>query len=317
MTWTPGERELVEAACADAHRTSTGWLRATCPFCMMRVGVSDHRRSLSVLPGKWFYRCWRCHATGRLLQAPDGTQHLTQQTVDTSSFDLGPPDTFMPLAEGEGATAMCTAAARAYLAGRGVSRHTCAEAGIGVCLHGRAAGRIVVPVYAPGTAEWRGWVGRAWDKRVELRYVYPPGMPRGELLFNADALLVQTDLPIFVVEGVFDALPHWPDACSCLGKPTEGQVQLMLRARRPVLVALDGDAWTEGEALSLRLQLEGLTAAALHLPPCTDPGNYKTTELRRLAVAQGKQLTIDGCSARSGRGTGEDPGDCQSHTRGA
>ena len=58
---------------------------------------------------------------------------------------------------------------------------------------------------------------------------------------------------------------------ACLGKPNEAHLALLQEARRPVVVVLDGDAWEEGEALSLRLRFEGLRAGFVRLPPKTDP----------------------------------------------
>jgi len=282
-----GEQELVEAALTDARQTVTGWLRCTCPFCMDRVGKQDKRQSLSVKPGDWIYRCWRCHISGKLKHEPTGADHLAQPERDLSEFDLGPPETFLLLGEGPGAQDFAGRAARRYLLEhRRVPRSTWRQAGIGYCRRGRAARRIVVPVHPLGSTEWRGWVGRAWNPDVDLRYVYPPGMPRGQLLFNADALLVETTTPVLVVEGVFDALPHWPNAVACLGKPVESQVQMMKGARRPLLVALDGDAWSEGAALAMRLNLSGKTAASLRLPPRKDPGDYRTADLRALSRLQ-------------------------------
>ena len=279
---TSGDVERVESVFADATQTRTGWLRAVCPFCFERVGKQDKRRSLSILPGRWFYRCWRCHISGVLPRAPEGGAHLELPERDPSQFDLGPPEGFMPLATEPAASALVTREARAYLEGRGVAPSVWAEAGVGVSLHGFAAQRIVVPVTDPGSGDWFGWVGRAWDRDCELRYRYPPGMERGLCLFNAGALAVRTSTPALIVEGVFDALPHWPHAVACLGKPTEAQIEIMREAARPILVALDGDAWSEGEALALRLQLEGVSATSVRLPPCTDPGDFAYDELMAL-----------------------------------
>lgn len=286
-----GEVEKVESVFADATQTRTGWLRAECPFCYERVGKIDKRRSLSILPGRWVYRCWRCHISGKLPRAPEGGSHLELPELDRSQFELGPPDDFMPLALEPAASAFIAKPARDYLERRGVGLQTQAEAGIGVAFHGFAARRIVVPVIAPEGVDWIGWVGRAWDNDCELRYRYPPGMERGLCLYNARALRIKTEAPAIVVEGVFDALPHWPNAVACLGKPTEAQIEILLAARRPLIVALDGDAWTEGEALAMRLRLEGARASAVRLPPCTDPGDFEPDELSalcRLMVAHGE-----------------------------
>ena len=92
---------------------------------------------------------------------------------------------------------------------------------------------------------WRGWVARACDSRASRKYLNAPGMSLGGVgaLFNEAALAEVTDEPALVVEGPFDALAYWPQAVAVLGKPTEPQMLTLLRAVRPVVVVLDGDAW--------------------------------------------------------------------------
>jgi DNA primase len=129
---------------------------------------------------------------------------------------------------------------------------------------------VVVPILSPD-GEWLGHVGRSWQKDAELPYLYGKGLQRRETLYNAAALNVQTDKPVMVVEGVLDALALWPDAVAVLGKPSEPQIWALADAARPVAVVLDGDAWSEGEALAMTLRLEGQRAGSVRLPPKTDP----------------------------------------------
>jgi hypothetical protein len=98
-------------------------------------------------------------------------------------------------------------------------------------------------------------------------------------LFNEAAIDVETADPLILVEGRFDALPLWPNATAFDGKPSDGQVERLRQARRPLVVALDGDAWIEGEMLAMRLELYGVRAGWLRLPPTTDPGNFRPEEI--------------------------------------
>jgi hypothetical protein len=151
---------------------------------------------------------------------------------------------------------------------------------MGAARRGEAAGRIVVPLLETGGSKWLGWVGRIWRKREGvLPYRYPAGMPRGALLFNHDALLVETAEPCMIVEGVFDALPHWPRAVACLGKPSRGQLTALMAARRPIVVVLDGDAWREGQALARLLTFRGRSTKWLRLPPAVDPGDIAPDQM--------------------------------------
>jgi DNA primase len=123
------------------------------------------------------------------------------------------------------------------------------------------------------------------------------GFDRERNVFNAAALAVDTDDPLLVVEGTFDALPYWPDVVALLGKPSEGQIGLLLTACRPLVVALDGDAWLESEMLAARLELDGARATWLKLPPKRDPGDLEPARVvaaARRAVDKGVVTELRG-----------------------
>jgi DNA primase len=108
-------------------------------------------------------------------------------------------------------------------------------------------------------------------------------MERGTSLFNHTALLQETDVPLIVVEGVFDAIPHLPHAAALLGKPTDDQIALLATTQRPVAFALDGDAWEEGWAWAEHLRFKGVHAGSVKLPPGKDPNDISPTWLARKA----------------------------------
>lgn len=193
-------------------------------------------------------------------------------TVPEGPTAMDPPEGFMELGRGSGSTAFATTFARRWVESRGVSQRVCIAARIGVCFSGYFKNRIIVPVLDPHDPDkWLGYVGRALDDR-EPRYLYPQGMQRGKLLYNGAELHRISDEPILLVEGVFDATPHWPNAVAGLGKPTETQLEMLLMCKRPVVTCLDGDAWAEGLAHARTLALSRPHVAALRLPPRSDPG---------------------------------------------
>lgn len=274
--------QLVAAAFANASPSPTGWYRVSCPLCLQTLGKEDRSKALAIFVNTWKWHCFRCGRSGRLPFAPTGLEDVDLPSIEAPDpQELEAPDGFTLLASGDGYTAFSFKPARAYLSSRRISRKTCQEIGIGATLNGKAAYRVIVPV--KGGREWFGWVGRSWVKNASLRYLYPRGMPRGEILFNAAALQVQTEKPALIVEGVFDALPHWPDAVACLGKPTDDQLEIMLESKRPLVVLLDGDAWRESESLAFALKANGKNASYVRLPPTLDPGNFSTYELNKFA----------------------------------
>ncbi len=255
-------------------------MRVNCPLCLERVGTPDRRASLGVNADGGGYRCFRCHAKGRARGFGPAAQGY-EQPQEPVIIDL--PRGYTPLGEGPGATAETTARARAYLRSRGVSDDAVRAARIGYCE--QRGPRVAVPV-VDRNQRLRGWVARTLAD-ADPRYLNARGGWAGEVLFNEAALFRRTEAPVLVVEGVFDALPYWPDAVAVLGKPTAAQVAVIAESRRPVSVCLDGDAADEGWALAQRLALQGVRAGAVRLPPATDPA---TVERRWLTTAAGESV---------------------------
>jgi hypothetical protein len=270
--------ELAQAALLVARFvTSSGFARTNCPFCPDVVGKEDRKQCLSISTSTGVYRCWRCGTKGRL-KVETGDFIVPAGLKVEEKPVMAPPEGYLPLCEEPACSAESADDARAYLLGRGLPERLWKEARIGVCLSGRFDGRVIIPVLSPDGG-WIGWVGRVWVKHHPRAYFNAPGMALGELTFNHKALLEQTDDHAYVMEGVFDALAHWPLAVAVLGKPTEAQVLAMAAARRPVVVVLDGDAWEQGWMLALRLRLEGQRAGAVRLPPTLDPDEVPRADL--------------------------------------
>jgi hypothetical protein len=271
--------EEVLFAVAGRRPNSRGQVRANCPFCLDRKGKADRRQSLglNVHRGKW--SCFRCDAYGWLRDAEERWASVERQDEPPAP---SLPDEFVPLWRDPGATALSLDAARAYLRKRGVGASIIEAARIGACSRGRLAERIVVPIdRADGSLA--GWVARTWHSDAERKYLYPSGMNRTGLVYNAAALDEETDIPVLVVEGVFDTFPFWPDAVAVLGSPTDSQVDVLASARRPVVVVLDGDAWEKGMWLAMRLRFDGAQAGHVRLPPGKDPDEVDLDWLRAAA----------------------------------
>lgn len=275
MTWAQQNEVAAQALASARFTTSTGFARADCPFCAGQVGRSDRKQCLAINVRTGWWRCWKCRTQGRLGGFDQVGTEDRQCTVGAE-----PPEGYLPLCEEPAASALSADAARSYLRGRGLTdERVWDEAEIGVVLTGRWANRVVVPVVS-SAGEWWGWTSRLWSRGARNPHRHMPGMVLGGGLYNHRALLEDTEAPLILVEAVFDALPYWPDAVACLGKPRQAQVRSLVESGRPVAVALDGDAWEEGEMLALRLQFEGRRAAAVRLPPKEDPNSVDPGWLR-------------------------------------
>lgn len=270
------QNEQVLEALDTAVYSRNGWWRINCCFCLLNQGTDDKRRSLGVhVEGKW--HCFRCHEWGHLEDdVPDWIGQKRDTGVveeDIEAFD--PPEGYIPLYEDPGLTAISLAQPRDYLLDRGLGRDVWDYAGIGACLDGPFERRIIIPVFDPEGTKWIGYVGRYWTAKVpkgKLKYRYPPGMKR-DRLYDGALLREETDDPALVVEGVMDALPYFGQAVACLGKPTKAHYELFKQSKRPLAICLDGDAWREALALSMRLKLEGVRAGYVRLPADTDPND--------------------------------------------
>lgn len=273
--------ELALRAWASAVGTGE-WRRARCPFCPFVLAKEDKRGSLSINAESGYYECWRCHSTG-WIDEEEGWAPETTAKVE-APLTIEPPRGFRAVGTEPGLSAQVLERPRAYLRSRGLRPSIWRDAGIGAVLTGYYGERVVVPIYDDDDETWLGWVGRLWRKEQEgeLRYAYPKGMKRGQILFDRYLLDEDTEEPVMVVEGVMDALPYLGRAVAVLGKPSNRHVEMLAKARRPLAIALDGDAHFEGRMLGRRLRLRGAKVGAVRLPPKFDPN---TVNRRRLLEA--------------------------------
>ena len=267
----------VEQALSGARFGRT-WLRVPCPFCVDEEGA-DRKSSLGVSASTGYYSCFRCGSRGRLDEPPDPNAVRDEAEEARTGLEvMEPPPEFCPLWLEPYRSAVSLEPARAYLTKRGVTRKAMRELQIGACDEGYWAGRVIVPMLHPDVEGWLGWVGRIWVKspskraigRASLKYLYPSGMSR-RLMWNHAALGVETDTPLLIVEGVFDALPFYPHAAAVLGTASDDQIEALIHAKRPVVFVLDGDAWEHAWSYAFRLRFDGARAGMVKLPPRVDP----------------------------------------------
>lgn len=276
------DSQLVLDAIAGKRPNSKDVVRANCPFCELVVHKVDRKQCLSVNIRNGYWKCYRCEAHGRL--------HSSEIPFDVSTLQAKPrereekpavnlPEGFVHLWRPEGQSMAC-AQARKYLSKHrvGVTPEVIEAAKIGAVIRGRYAGRVCVPIYKAG--KMVGFMTRSWKKKPPpsvRTYLYSDDFDRATTIYNEEALYVTTEYPCLIVEGIFDTFPFWrpgqalSDAVAVLGKVSPPQLEMMLKARRPLLVVFDGDAHREATALAMQLRLGGLRAAALRLPPGVDP----------------------------------------------
>lgn len=286
---------IVAQAVVGKVPNSRGWIRINCPLCELRQGAPDRKTSFGFNVERLYYECYRCGAGGRLREAPEDYEGRYELTPEEQAPGIdGPPDGFMFLCEEPAASSLACVPAWDYLLaapphGRGLTEEQVASAQLGVCLEGRFAGRVIVPIFDTD-GEWVWYVGRTWVKKSPKPYLYPKGGRHG-VIYNHAALFEHTEEPAIIVEGCFDAIPYAPDACALLGKTTEDHVAALASANRPIAMVLDGDAHEEGWAVMMKLRLAGQRAGSVKLPPRVDPDELPREALRaaaRAAIEEGE-----------------------------
>lgn len=270
--------DLAYYALQEARSSLSGWWRSNCPFCIYEVGKIDKKSSLSIHISSGFYSCWRCGTKGRI----DNDDFVPIEVSDESPKieRINPPEDFTLLASGDGLKSLALKPARRYLAKRKITKQIADNAKIGACIFGDYASRIIAPVIATDRKTWLGFSARDWTDKAYLRYKNPVGMPRGTLLYNHIALLSDADTPVIAVEGIFDALPYWPDVVAFLGKPSNWQKEALKQSKRPIVIVMDGDEHELGWSVALELQLAGIKASSIRLPPKQDPNDVDSNWLK-------------------------------------
>ncbi len=260
MSWAEEREEEAQAVLAvveGEHVSAAGWVRVHCPFCQHGA-----KKNLAYNTESTWYQCWRCGTKGFTDRKP---REVHQVVLPPNSTDL--PEEFVPFNfDSQG---ISSRRYYAYLSSRGVSLQDAMAAGVGYCPRGKYANSLLVPVVSQG--KHHGFVARSISTK---EYRYPPGMERGKYFFNHDRLVATNgaDEVAIIVEGVFDALPHFPYAVACLGKPSALHFELMMQYPGTLCIALDADAQDEGWIICKKLQLSGVVAKFVKLPPGLDPG---------------------------------------------
>lgn len=251
-----------------------GRTRHTCPVCPEKVGVIDYKGSLSVDHVTGWVRCFRCNYRMRLSGFQDA--FIEEQEDDPTDvweplYKFNEPSDYNPVADDD---SLALARARKYLKSRGVSRRAARDAQIGYAIEGWSKDMVVTP-FLDHDGCWMGWQGRTLAYKS-----FHTQRDRASLFWNEPAVLDPLEEPLLVVEGVYDALPYWPNAVACLGKPYGAQVDLLAQATRPLALVLDADSHLYAESLANELERCGSRVLSVRLAPGDDPS---TTDREALA----------------------------------
>lgn len=265
-----------------------------CPICE-RKGKDDKKKALYVNRGAGYYRCFRCGVHGLLGNISSGDLWLRDsgKLVAPGANKIELPKEFLSYDQIEQSrddtndepTHLACTSAIEYANKRAVGRDLAREYGIGFCLYGPKAGRIVVPIIGgPSETETYGYVARDFTGWSDYPYLYPKGMSRGITFYNFGQLAEDTEEPLLVMEGVLDCMPHLPHSVAVMGMPSSIQMEQLAQCIRPVVFVLDGDAWEQAEMLAWKLKFLGGTSGFVKLPPKIDPDEIPREDLMDMAL---------------------------------
>lgn len=272
--------DLVKDALSGVtKKNGSGYYKINCPLCafVLDKGTDDRDVSLGVHAATGGFRCFRCLTTGYTDAYP--TSRLSNAPVEKRLVRLESED-FVPLWTNEGIESLSLRPAYSFLFDRGFSIPDIHRAYMHGCSCGYYAGRVIVPHTSDSGQVW-GFSSRLWIRNPPdgvPKTLYPPGMDR-DLLYNEQALYIETDSPLMVVEGAMDSTWYLPHAVACLGKPTYEHFQKFLKARRPLVFCLDGDAWRTSRALHYKMRMRKRPSGWVKLPAKQDPQSVDPVDL--------------------------------------
>lgn len=271
-------RDVVASLAESEAPGASGFVRVHCPWCE-ELGHFSSVKNLAINPETGWFRCWRqfhCGTVGWLWdrdeqvysEAYAPVTHIKVKPLGKDTRRL-PDDIeeFVPLDPTQKGPQLPYLN---YLRKRRVHPSVITECGIGYSKHFKWAGRVIIPLTRlNGVAGYYGAVTRTL---VGKEYKNTPALHR-DALFNEAALWEDAPEPLAIVEGVFDALPHYPYATAVLGKPTDAQVDILARSKRDLVIMLDADARAEASSTKVRLRLRGKEVRVAYLEPGMDPGD--------------------------------------------
>jgi hypothetical protein len=128
-----------------------------------------------------------------------------------------------------------------YLDGRGIGLSEIKKYKIGFTTKGKYKFRIIVPSYDKN-GKLNYFDGRAFYPNIKPTYLKPDAeiVKKSEIIFNEQN--VSFDVPIFLVEGVFDMFPIY-NVIPLLGKRINMELlNKIIKHKTPVVICIDEDA---------------------------------------------------------------------------
>ena len=243
----------LERVLGTGLKKSKGNYAFTCPKCNHRKPKLEIQLR-GTETGEHPYECWVCGFKGRklvtLLRNLEVDKELTVRILkainfqipnldSTASKSVQLPEEFIPLT-GE-PVGVIGKHAKKYLYSRNISDDLIDRYNIGYCAEGEYSDRVIVPSYTE-TGQLNYFVARSF-RSTNLNYLNPD-VDKNVIFFENQ---INWNVPVILVEGVFDAIALRRNTIPILGKNISEKLlyKIVSSSCDKIYVILDQDAYKD------------------------------------------------------------------------
>jgi DNA primase len=248
---------LVETVLGKGRSTARNNVAFNCPFChhsKPKLEIQIHTNEKKENP----WHCWVCGEKGKTLSALfkkiKAPTHKLQElyslikpgTKQKEQFQtLSLPKEFIPLSQTHTLDKITTIESKhalKFLKTRGLTEADIIKYNIGFCAEGNFSKRVIVPSY-DANGELNYFVTRTYLPDDPQKYKNPPV---GKNIIGWE-YYINWDVPIVLVEGIFDALTIKRNVIPLFGKTISEELMKKIVGSqvKKVYIALDNDALRE------------------------------------------------------------------------
>jgi len=288
----------LESILGPSHRKSKENYAFHCPFCnhikpKLEVSLVTNEK------GENPFACWVCHTRGRtihsLLRQLNTPADIAQNILSyvrkgekvfykvEDVIEL--PKAYKPIYDTDSSNIIANKIKK-YLYKRGLNDYDFRRYNIGYCTSGDYSGRVIIPSYDADN-KLNFFISRTFEDSY-LKYKNPP-FSRDIIFFEN---MINWNLPIIIVEGVFDAITTKSNSIPILGKTMSKSLvkRILSNEVKRIYVCLDKDALRESLSICNNLLDMGKEVYLIQTD-CKDPSELGYVKMQE-KINQAQELTV-------------------------